>query len=1374
MPRVQYKTPAFPTAFGPQMDEPAGPEPTWSEAFDAAFGLENDVKNAYDLMTRPKFPRDPNYPLVERLKDTPFWDEYRENFIGVESDEELQWRMDKIRQEVKDRETLQRAGWAGTTAMVAAGIVSPTIFIPFAGAGARGWKLVKSAATLGAVGAGVQETALLANQETRTAEEAAFSMAASTVLSGLLGGAVARLRPGEFAKLEAGIANSPRETAISPRPVAAGAASTVAAHAGAMDPGPFGAAGYLAKGVDSNPITRSPVIDALNSDSRASQWAMAQMDDGGVSLIGNTYGVPTTPGGTVSNRVTTWYGNFWKSTSAHDDAYNKYFFDRTVPQILDTTRAAVANLTGALGGKISRQQFNQEVAEAFHNGDVHPRANEPFAAAATEAAKAWRKDLYDPILKALQDSKVFSHLDEVGETEQTDKSYLNWIFHHGLISARPGEFIDFLQKEFNDIYQAEFAKRLEKFQVKERETKELIEDIQTPEDAIEEMRDIYGAELRDVEEGAARSHVVALEDTIAELRSRARELQKETGDFKLDVQNREYRKQLLRDARDLERSEAERLKPIKEQRRRLKRRLSNLNKAQVVLEERVVKKLEKIEKAEDLSLGTLNRAARAAQKHLAKLDKVSDEELDEVAETLRGQFARTAEMYDRGEERLARMVRDEDTLSDTGVFREAAQQEGRADRLTEIAKQLEDAEGMDRAALRGLLQAGLDEVLSRAQSIVSRRALRNAKLMEQARTLAPDTLAERIAKLVEGRRLARQTLEESTLSKGDEISVDLDKGVADFSKQAKADAQRVMHTIQGTYVRLPVVEVAQGERGSVLARNLGFIPTERMKPWLEMDIEKLARTHVRTMAPDLEIAKKFGTIDLGEIFTPLVKEYDAKVDALRTATDKRGKPLSKAAQEKRATALAQDLARQKGNIEAVFRRLRHQHGIPTNPDGMGYRLARTVQNLNVLRYMGNVTISSIPDLARPIMRHGAWVFRGGFTPMVQNLKNFRATAQWLKHAGVGVDVTLNTRIMAMNDILDDLQRGSKFERGVEWMTNRMGIVALFNYWTDTLKQFTGTIAHARLMDSIGTVMDVQTRTVKRKQPVLQKDGTFKDEEVSVIVPVESKAVKDATSYLAQVGLGPKEVEEIWKHAQATGGVSKANGVWLPNTEQWDASSSSYRNYMAALAREVNNNIVTPGVERPIWTTASETGRMIAQFKSFSFSSTQKTLLAGLQQRDAAFVVGSAISLALGALSYYIYASLAGGETEQKMQNAGLDLWTDEAIDRSGLLGVFGPARDLLSRIPTTAPYATFSGGRTTRRGGDNLMDALLGPSFDFANTAADVVTGIDDPTQSTVHSARKLLPYQNTTGPIPYLFQLRSAYDMVEKANTFNLPETRR
>lgn len=1313
--------------------EASKPEPTYGEIWSSAFRLENDVANAIELMQSPTFEKsEQTYDWITKLKSSPYWTDYQENFVGTRNEADYNWRIGQIEEERQYKDTLSRSGFAGTVALIASGALSPTILLPFAGE-ARGLRGAFQAAKYGLVGGVLQEIPLQANQQTRTYEESLVSIGASTILSGALGGAVMMLRPGEKEAIEQSMNVSPREISI--RSQSVGSATSAAEWAGRVDRGPAGAAGRVIDIVDSNAVTRSPVTSTLNGDSRAASFITAQYADAGLSLEGNKLGIPTTPGGTIENAVQRYNWHFEKAVNAIDEQYSKYFFDQKPPKILANTLSSVG---GAFSkSHMSKSEFRQEIGKALYSGDVHENQ---FV---QEVAKTIRKEVYDPILKELQSVGLLSDKIKL----LADESYLNRVFNTDVIradrkNAQGKGFREFLTDRFNEKLEADFAKKLEKFNASQAKRKELIEDVQRPQEEIEELRKQFTEQLKALEEGRS-PQLAVVEETAATYRAQARQI---TGDSLADKQ---AKKDLLGRAKRIEEADVEGLAKLRGDRATLRRRLRNLNKAQVVLEAKHARKLEKIERAEDLSISGLQRVAKKGQKVLNKIDEYSDEELDKELSALRTQFEEVARVYDKGEERIAKLSEDTEGIEgeakkifDYGFEKSAAvkefeateasqrgldleaRQEVRADKMTNISEQIADAEDLGRDALRSLIHDALDETITKVQRINSRRAVRTERLRAQAEKLAPEDINARIKAIEDEGNTRLASFNESVRVSGAD-SFDLATGTADFSRFAGEAADQVVNKILGTFIRLPTVDVMQDLRGATLTRVLD-VPSADLAPWLEQDVEKLIRSHIMTMGPDIEIARKFqGTVNMDEILAPMWDEMKAAKEAVKTAVDKKGKPLSDAAQEKRTLEIDAKYLQYKKNLIAIHERLRHNFGLPTDPDGVAYRLGKFVSNMNVLRYMGMVTASSIPDMAQPILKYGlAHVFREAFIPMITNFKAFKMSAREGKYAGVATDSSLNTRPQAVLDIMDNLRRGSKFERGVEYATGKQGLLAGFNMWTDLQKMWTSVSANARLMDSVARVM-------------------LKDD-------------KKAGQILAEVGIGPEEAAAIWQEALRVGGAEKHNGVWLPNTESWQ-QGTGLRAYRAALAREVNRTIVTPGVERPIWTNQTQTGRLLSQFKSFTFASTQRTMMAGLQQRDLRYVQGVTASVALGAMSYYV-ASLASSDAYEKMIEATPSRWIDEAVARSGMLAVFGLGQDLLSRMPVTAPYSSFSGARTTRRGGDDLLETIAGPTFgDLASRASDIVTGIDDPTQSTVHKFRTLLPGQN-------LIWLRRLYDEIEAA----------
>lgn len=1514
--------------------------PSWGQTFEAGWRLESDVHAALDLMTRPTYEPDPTWKPVDWLKKNGYWEDYRDNFIGAKSEAEAQAIAGRIKQEQSDRETLQNAGWAGTAAAVTMGLLSPTMFLPFVGE-ARGLQAVGKGAALGLTAGALQEFPLAAAQETRTPGESIAALSASTVLGGILGGVAGTLTREHVAGLADGLkadmAYSRGERAI-PAPVGAATAR--------VDAGKF--ANSL--GAIETFKRMSPVLRTVQQDtSPQARWMMAQMSDAGLTFERNATGVPTSAGGTVENLVKTWYGGYAKAAEAIDENYLAFVYDGAVPGFAPNLRAVARGSLG--GGEKSKASFRQEISRAMRNGDQHE--NKHVAA----AAQALRKEVYDPLLKAAQDAGIIpKEVETLG-----DPGYLFRDYNRRAIQANYKEFIDILAKHYETKLNDEFTKKLENFRAAQERDADLIEDIGKSPEEIEETKVQLGEHLQDLEEGANTQHLTALEDTIANLRSLAREIK---GD---SLAEQTLKKQYLADARDMERSGGEPLAALRKNTAAVRRRLRNLNKAQVVLEAKVARKLEKVEAAEENSLKTLKRLIKKASKfvkllgtdqledkrkaveypdsdfpvigyhgstevitafdpaktrlgrgvffsedpqlanmfamgqatdgdpaffpeddgfleamgpllaeeqksQLAKnyavfmegpdaegfqasydalideayrvaqmLDpdtllpsasrapnitkarlrlgktyevnlgdrfdwdkeaeaieyarangfdsvtftisgskgkekfysilnekgiqpslaqrkgkrkadtqdgELSDKAFDKQIEELKGLFAATAKQFDKGEERLHALAMNETDPTVGRLLGEEARQRQRADKLTAIAEELENAERLDRDDIRAIVEDGLQEVLTQAQGIVERRAVRSARLQEQAKALTPDELNKRIEDIRTGRADRQRELEDRIRTQGADY-VDLTNGTADFARTAKEAAEKVAQKITGVHLRLPAFEVMQGERGAELARVLD-IPSATIEKFLENDVELLTRSYLRTLAPDVEIARKFGTVNAEDQFRELIEEeseklYNLKRDYLQKKQDKvrdkkklsedeiRSMEIKDPEFQRASLKLADEYKGYRRDLTAIMGRLRHTWGLPDNPDGLTYRAARTIMNLNVLRFMGGVTIASIPDVGRPIMKYGITrTFRDGFMPLITNFKGLKMSARELRLAGGALDVVLHSRAHAMFDIIDDLGRGSKFERGVEFATNRMGIWAGFDYWTSAMKQFTSSIAMGQIMDSLRLVVE--------------------------------KGDKKAAQYLAGLGIDAERARDMWTEVLTNDGGAKVNGVWMPNTESWK-NMENVRAFRSALVREVDNAIVTPGVERPLWMNETMTGRLVSQFKGFTMSSTTKTLLAGMQQRDMAFMSGILSSLAFGALSYYIWARLSGGEAETKMLNAGLDKWADEAIDRSGMLGILSEAQHVFERIPATQGIASFSGGRSTRRGGDTLIEAMFGPSFDFLSTGANVLAGIDDPTQSTIHQLRTMAPLQNHIA-------LRRILDNIEKAS--GLPESRR
>ncbi|MGX5846925.1 hypothetical protein ACWGTO_07585 [Mesorhizobium sp. PL10] len=517
--------------------------------------------------------------------------------------------------------------------------------------------------------------------------------------------------------------------------------------------------------------------------------------------------------------------------------------------------------------------------------------------------------------------------------------------------------------------------------------------------------------------------------------------------------------------------------------------------------------------------------------------------------------------------------------------------------------------------------------------------------------------------------------------------------------------------------RIPY-DIVAGPRGPLKERLLK-IPSKQIEGFLNTDIEDVLRAQTRTMSADVEIARKFGDVNLSE---EIRKINDAANGKIALATTEKAR-------------IAIDDARKAAirDLSGIRDRLRGTYALPADPNSLVLRAGRVARNVNYLRLLGGMTVSAIPDLAKTVFSHGlASTFSDGFLPMVRNMRGFRLAAQEVKDAGTALDMVLDSRVMALSDITDVYGRHTAFERGLHALTNRFGLVSLMAPWNATLKQFSGLVT--------------MTNILRASQRLAAGTGTAKD--------IRALAASGIDSDLAG-----RIAREFAEHGEEQGGILLAKaGDW--------ADPVAREAFRAAVVREVDKIIVTPGQDKPLWM-STELGKTIGQFKSFSISSMQKTMLAGLQQRDAATLNGALLSLGLGAMTYWARKTAANQPTSEDPR-----VWAAEALDWSGLTGWLMDANGVLEKATRGhVGISALTGKQISRYATRNTAGALLGPTLD---AASDIFQGTGaiaagDFSRSDLHTMRQLVPLQN-------LFYLRTLFDRVEKAtgSALDLPDKRK
>ena len=418
--------------------------------------------------------------------------------------------------------------------------------------------------------------------------------------------------------------------------------------------------------------------------------------------------------------------------------------------------------------------------------------------------------------------------------------------------------------------------------------------------------------------------------------------------------------------------------------------------------------------------------------------------------------------------------------------------------------------------------------------------------------------------------------------------------------------------------------------GSAKARELE-IPDEVLEEFLESDIEVLLRHHVRTMGMDIEIARKFGSIDMKGAIDQITEEWQRMIAATKD-------PAKKDVMRKQ---MANDLR----DVRALRDRIRGTYGASKDPHAMSSRFVRAMKSFNVITLMGGAAVSSIPDVVRVVMVEGFQAAYGkglkrAFKDNGQIIKKLKQRE--LNQAGVAADAVLGLRAQAMSDVGDIFGNRTAAERFLNQSAAVMFFINGLNMMNQFLKEFAGGVTTLRMTEAI---MQPWGRLRKADKEKLLKNGI------------------DQQMHMRMQMLIKKHGEQI-------------DGEWLPNTELWGAAGQAERiTFRTALNQNVDRIIITPGAgDRALWT-STEFGSLLTQFKSFGQAATMRLLISGLQERDGAFWQGAFLLVGAGAMVNEIKRRQYGIDKEETFGEKLIN-----AVDRSGLLGSFMDINNTVEKL----------------------------------------------------------------------------------------------
>lgn len=498
-----------------------------------------------------------------------------------------------------------------------------------------------------------------------------------------------------------------------------------------------------------------------------------------------------------------------------------------------------------------------------------------------------------------------------------------------------------------------------------------------------------------------------------------------------------------------------------------------------------------------------------------------------------------------------------------------------------------------------------------------------------------------------------------------------------------------------------------------LTKHAGFtksrtlsIPDERIKNYLESDVNYVMENYVRQVAPEIELTKKFGRVDMDGQIKAITEDYNRLISEAAS-------PKERAKLEKRRDADLRD-------IRAMRDRLLGTYGAPKDPASFFVRAGRVARHVNFLRLLGGMTISSLPDMARPIMQHG---LRSALKPlgkMMTDISKMRIAKADLREMGIGLEYALSSRSKVIADLNDPYSRRTFLERGLEWSSQKFGNFTLMNQYTDTMKMWSGLITQSKVLNAANAVAGGK------------------------------KLSKKEITKLAHIGIDESMLRRIADQYGRHG--EDLDGLLTGHSHLWD-DRVVREAFQSAILKDVRTTVITPGIGDTPLMMSSELGKIVMQFKTFFFATHNRALVSGIQSGDASFYYGALLQVGLGSLVYVLKSMMAGREINTDPANL-----VKEGLDWSGMMGWLGEPNNVLENLSggTYGMSAMFGGPPASRYQSRNGIGALLGPTFDLGGDIKNITAGVlngefDD---REVRSVRKLLPFQNLFYLAPLLNQV--------------------
>lgn len=548
----------------------------------------------------------------------------------------------------------------------------------------------------------------------------------------------------------------------------------------------------------------------------------------------------------------------------------------------------------------------------------------------------------------------------------------------------------------------------------------------------------------------------------------------------------------------------------------------------------------------------------------------------------------------------------------------------------------------------------------------------------------------------------------------------MEQGVepAEAADIAHKASRNIMGSERGT-MDWKVMDDIAPKSGQLKERTLK-LPDTLLEPYLNNDIDHVAHSYLRSMAPEVELTERFGSRDLK--------------DQIGNVHDDYARMIERAPNDKAKAKLSDQMDADLRDITGVRDRLYGIYGQPKDPGSFAVRAGRMLRTVNALRLLGAATLAHFPDAANAMMRYGLGNTFATIAKVLTSPEAFSLGRNEAKRMGAALDMSMNATASMLGDYATHSQYPE--QRVGQYLARKFTILTGETPLITAVQSITSTMAQ-----------DTLIRTA-------QKIAAGQNVDKNLLARMAGAGIdKDALRGIAE------------QHAQFG---AKVNGLHFGMSDQW-ADQALASKFESAVLRDAHSVTLRPGVgDTPLFM-STEWGKALRQFTTFGYAAQRSVvnpLMQGIAHGDPRAATALLALASMGTLSYVSKQTAAG----QPIEPFDSPRFALEVLDKSNLMGwtadlVF-PAlwmmgQKNLSRWSDRDPVETI-GGPVVGTVFNTYAKQLPAKMLASVGVGDDQNKGVS---RADLHFIRRLMPGQN-------LWYARNHINSLEDAmgDAFNLP----